>query len=89
MLNIFVPEKPLKNHSKSNDWIANKVKNAIFKRYSLFQKWLSEPSNENHALYKICRNQVTKLVRDGKKEANQRQLGENPNPKYIYIYIYI
>ena len=70
----------MKNHSKSNDWITNKIKNAIHKRDSLFQKWLSEPLNENHALYKKC-NHVTKSIRDGKKEANQRQLGENPYPK--------
>ena len=51
-VDIFVPETPMENHSKSYDWITNKLKNAIHKRDSLFHKWLSEPSSENHALYK-------------------------------------
>ena len=42
-VHILVPGKPMKNHSKSNEWLTNKIKNAIHKRDSLFQKWLSEP----------------------------------------------
>ena len=71
----------MKDHFKSNEWIKNETKNAINKRDTLFQKWFSEPSNENLALYNKYRNHVTKLIRDGKIEVNQRQLGENRNPK--------
>ena len=30
------------------------------------------------------RTHVKKLIREGEKEAGQRQLGENPNPKSSY-----
>ena len=82
-VDICLPEKPMKDHFKSNEWIKNETKNAINKRDTLFQKWLSEPSNENLALYNKYRNHVTKLIRDDKIEVNQRQLGENRNPKKL------
>ena len=50
-VDIFLPEKPMKDHSKSSEWKTNKIKNAIDKRDTLLQKWLSEPSDENCALY--------------------------------------
>ena len=37
-VDTFFPAKPMKNHSKSNEWFANNIKNAIHKRNSLFQK---------------------------------------------------
>ena len=83
-VDIFVPKKPMKEHSTSNEWITKKKnQNAIHKRGSLFQKWLSERSAEKHAVNKKCRNRVTKLIRDGKKGANQRQLEENPHQEKL------
>ena len=64
----FAPEKPWIGRSKSDDWITNKVENAINKRNQLFQLWVKHPTELNRINYKTSRNRVTRMIRSEKKK---------------------
>ena len=83
-VNKFAPEKCHHPINNSDTWITNSVKNAINKRDKLFQKWVSNPSDENHRLYKTQRNNVTAIIRKAKRDDNFKKLGSNPTAKSIY-----
>ena len=68
----------------TNDWITNKIKNAITRRNKLFEKWINIPSTENQKKYKTIRKKVSALVREAKKEVNYRKIGKDPSAKCIY-----
>ena len=68
----------------TNDWITNKIKNAITRRNKLFEKWINIPSIENQKKYKPIRNKVSALIREAKKEVNYRKIGKDPSAKCIY-----
>ena len=74
--------KPISD--STNDWITNKIKNAITRRNTLFEKWINNPSTENHTKYKTVRNKVSALIREAKKEVNHRKIGKDPSAKCIY-----
>lgn len=80
----FAPLTTVKIKQYSNDWITNKVKNAITKRNKLFQLWVQSPTQNNKNIYKRQRNVVTSLIRNAKRECNYKKLGENPSSKTIY-----
>ena len=46
------PEKVKPISESTNDWITNKIKNAITKRNTLFGKWINNPSAEDQENYK-------------------------------------
>ena len=50
------------------DWITNKIKNAITRRNTLFEKLIDNPSFENQEKYKTIRNKASDLVREAKKK---------------------
>ena len=78
---------PLQTHPKPKngaDWITNKLKNAISKRDELFQNWVKNPSDQTREKYRKFRNKVTSMIREAKREANFKRLGENPSSKTIY-----
>ena len=50
----------------------------------MFQKWVSNPTDENHRLYKKQRNNVTAIIRKAKRDDNFKKLGSNPTAKTIY-----
>ena len=68
----------------TNDWITNKIKNAITKRNTLFEKRINNPSTNNQEKYKTIRNKVSALIREAKKEVIYRKIGEDPSAKCIY-----
>ena len=70
----------------SNQWINNKIKNAITKRnkLDLFQIWVEKPTKSNHDEYKSFRNKVCSMIREAKKQDNFRKLGVNPTARAIY-----
>ena len=80
----FAPEQCHQPTKISDGWITNHVKKAIIKRDKLFQKWVCNPTDENHLLYKKQRNNVTTIIRKAKRENNLKKLGSNPtaNTKY-------
>ena len=80
----FAPERELNSHYDQNDWITNKIKNAIVKRDELFQKWIKSPTTDSERAYKTFRNKVTSLIRSEKKNANIKKLGPTPTSKMIY-----
>ena len=43
----FAPETFIKLQNNGNDWVTNKVENAVTKRDELSLKWVSGPSNFN------------------------------------------
>ena len=45
---------------------------------------MSNPSDENHRLYKTQRNNVTAIIRKAKRDDNFKKLGSNPTAKSIY-----
>ena len=47
-VNTFAREQRHHPINNSDSWITNSVKNAIDKQDKLFQKWLSNPTDENH-----------------------------------------
>ena len=57
----------------NNDWKTNKIKNAITTRNTLFEKWIKNPSTENHEKYKTFRKKVSALIR----EAKESELSQN------------
>ena len=67
----------------TNDWITNRIKNAIAKRNKLFEKWTNNPSTENQEKYKTMRNKASALIREAKKEVNYRKIGKDPSSKCI------
>ena len=68
----------------SDSWITNSVKAAINKRDKLFQKRVSDPTDENHRLYKKQRKNVTAIIRKAKKDNHSKKFGSNPTAKTIY-----
>ena len=65
------PEKVKPISESTNDWIPNKIKNAITRRNTLFEKWLYNPATENqekYKTYKTIRNKVSALIREAKKK---------------------
>ena len=83
-VNKFAPEQCHHPINNSDSWITNSVKNAINKRDKFFQKWVSNPTDENHHLYKKQRNNVTAIVRKAKRDDNFKKLGSNLTAKTIY-----
>ena len=74
--------KPISESTKN--WITSKIKNAITRRNTLFEKWIKNPSTENQEKYKTIRNKVSALIRKAKKEVNYRKIGKDPSAKCIY-----
>ena len=83
-VNRFAPEKEYCQKNDCSNWITNQVKNAMNKRDKMFQKWVCNPSEENHELYKKQRNNVTAIIRKAKRAHNFEKLGKNPSSKTIY-----
>ena len=46
------PEKVEPISESTDDWITRKIKNAITRRNTLFEKWINNPSTENREKYK-------------------------------------
>ena len=70
-------------NQSTNDWITNKVKNAITRRNTLFEKWVNNPSTENQEKYKTIRNKVSALIGEANEEVNYRKYGKDPSAKCI------
>ena len=88
-VNITAPEKnpPFRNAPSirnENQWITNKIKNAMKKRDRLYQIWLDNSSTENRERYRHFRNYVTQLIRESKREETFRILEKNSTAKTIY-----
>ena len=77
------PEKVNPISESTNDWITNKIKNAITRRNTLFEKWKNNPSTENKEKYKTTRNKVSVLIREA-KIVNYRKIGKDISAKCIY-----
>ena len=77
------PDKMKPISESTDDWITNKIKNAITRRNTLFEKWINNPSTENQEKYKTIRNKVSALIREAKKEVNYSKIGKDPSAKYI------
>ena len=72
----FAPEKNVPSNKNDNQWITNKIKNAIKKRDRLYQIWLDNSSTENRERYRQFRNYVTQIIRESKREENFRNIGK-------------
>ena len=80
----FAPLRVSSGEEPSNQWINNKIKNAITKRNKLFPIWVEKPTKSNHDNYKSFRNKVCLMIREAKKQDNFRKLGVNPTARAIY-----
>ena len=80
-VNKFAPEQCHHAINNSDTWITNSVKNAINKRDKLFQKWVSNPTDESHRLYKKHGINVTAIIRQAKRNDTFKKLGSNPTAK--------
>ena len=58
----FARETFIKSQNNGNDWVTNKVKNAVTKRDEFLHKWVSNPSYFNRETYKKQRNLVTSVI---------------------------
>ena len=81
-----MPEKVIETTDSPNSasWITNEIKNAIVNRDKTFPKRIAESTIENKTRYKHIRNEVTKLIRNGKRDNNFQKLGQKPHTKKIY-----
>ena len=61
------PEKMKPISESTNDWITNKIRNAITRRNTLFEKWINNPSTENQEKCKTIRNKMSALIREAKQ----------------------
>ena len=80
----FAPLRVSSGKEPSNQWINNKIRNAITKRNKLSQIWVEKPTKSNHDNYKSFRNKVCLMIREAKKQDNFRKLGVNPTARAIY-----
>ena len=80
----FAPLRVSSGKKLSNQWINNKIKNAITKRNELFQFWFEKPTKSTHDNYKSFRNIVCSMIREAKKKDNFRKLGVNPTARAHY-----
>ena len=80
----FAPLRVSSVKEPSNQWINNKIKNAVTKRNKLFQTWVENPTKSNHDDYKSFRNKVCSMIREAKKQDNFKKLGVNPTARAIY-----
>ena len=80
----FAPLRVCSAKETPNQWITNKIKNAITKRDKLFETWVEKPTKSNHDDYKSFRNKVCSMIREAKKQDNFRKLGVNPTARAIY-----
>ena len=79
-LDRFAPKEKISyRNQKKSSWITNKVKNETVKRDQLFKKWMIQPNDYNRERYVKQRNRVTKVIRNAKRDHNEKVLGENPN----------
>ena len=84
-LNRFAPEEEISHkNKKESSWITNKVKNETVKRDQLFKIWTLQPNDSNRERYVKQRNRVTKVIRNAKRDHNEKVLGENPNAKTLF-----
>ena len=83
-IDTHAPEKVKSISESTKDWITNKIKNAITRRITLFEKWINNPSTENQEKYKTLRNKVSALIREAKKEVSYRKIGKDPSAKCIH-----
>ena len=83
-LNWFAPEKKLTLQNNWNQWIANKIKNAMKRRNRLFQIWINNPTSSNHKHYTKYRNRVSAIIHEAKKIENFNKLGQNPSARLMY-----
>ena len=80
----FALETFIKSQNDGNDWVTNKVENAMTKRKDLFHKWVSDPSDFNMETYGKQRNLVTSVIRNAKREAIFNKLGKTPSTTTMY-----
>ena len=80
----FAPLRISSGKEPSNQWIINKIKNAITKRNKLFQIWVEKSTKSNHDDYKSFRNKVCSMIREAKKQDNFRKLSVNPTARAVY-----
>ena len=59
------------------------------KRDQFFKKWILQPNDINRERYVKKRNRVTKVIRNAKRDDNEKVLGENPNAKKFFWVIEI
>ena len=50
----------------------------------MFKKWILQPNDYNRERYVKQRNRVTKVIRNAKRDHNEKVLGENPNAKTLF-----
>ena len=62
------PEEMKPISKSTNDWITNKIKNAITRKNTLFEKWINNLSSENQEKSKTIRKKVSALIREAKKK---------------------
>ena len=84
-LDRFAPKQEFSyRNKKESSWITNKVKNETVKRDQLFKKWILQQNDYNRERYVKQRNRVTKVIRNAKRDHNEKVLGENPNAKTLF-----
>ena len=79
----FAP-KQLSLHNNDNQWITNSIKNALYKRDQLYQKYIDNPCADNRIKYKTYRIKVTHMIPEAKRNVNFKKLGKNPDCQTIH-----
>ena len=74
----FAPLTKAKIQHKSNDWTTNESKNAITKRYKLFNLWVQSPSDVNKDLYERQMKVVTSLIWNVKQDSFYKKNSKKP-----------
>ena len=80
-IDTHAPEKVKPISESTNDWITNKIKNAIRRRNTWLEKWIINPSTENQEKYKTIRDKVTALIGEARKKVNYRKFEKDPSAK--------
>ena len=60
------------------------VKNETVKRDQLSKIWILQPNDYNRERYLKQRNRATKVIRNAKRDHNQKVLSENLNAKTLF-----
>ena len=60
------------------------VKNETVKRDQLSKIWILQPNDYNRERYLKQRNPATKVIRNAKRDHNQKVLSENLNAKTLF-----
>ena len=69
----FAPKQPILRNNY-NHWITNSIKNALYKRDELYQKYIDNPCVDNINKYKSYRNKVTHMIHEAKRNDNFKKI---------------